>query len=80
MANDTVQVHNASNGEITIVTLTDEEQTKLDSEREAAIAAKAAAKLEQEQLRLTKISAYAKLGLTEEEIEALLPTPKPLHL
>lgn len=28
--------------------------------------------------RTTKISAYQKLGLTPDEIEALLPTPKPL--
>ena len=36
---------------------------------------KKAAKLEAQQARATKISAYQKLGLTEAEIEALLPTP-----
>lgn len=36
---------------------------------------KEAAKLEAETARQTKISAYQKLGLTEAEIEALLPTP-----
>jgi Tfp pilus assembly protein PilN len=30
------------------------------------------------QARLNKIAAYEKLGLTEAEIEALLPTPTPL--
>jgi hypothetical protein len=40
-----------------------------------AILSKEAAKLEAEQARATKISAYQKLGLTEAEIEALLPTP-----
>lgn len=40
--------------------------------------AKEQAKSEAKTLRQTKISAYEKLGLTEAEIEALLPTPKPL--
>ena len=31
--------------------------------------------LEAEQLRQTKIDAYTKLGLTDAEIEALVPTP-----
>lgn len=39
--------------------------------------AKETAKLEAEQLRQTKISAYQKLGLSEAEIEALVPTPQP---
>ena len=40
--------------------------------------AKEQAKSEAEALRQTKISAYEKLGLTEAEIEALVPAPKPL--
>ena len=40
--------------------------------------AKEQAKVEAETARQTKISAYEKLSLTEAEIEALLPTPKPL--
>jgi hypothetical protein len=40
--------------------------------------AKEQAQTEAEALRQSKISAYQKLGLTEAEIEALLPTPKPL--
>ena len=78
MANDTYYIHNVETDEIKTIELTDDEQKELDAERQKAIAAKAAAKLEQEQLRLTKISAYEKLGLTEAEIEALLPAPKPL--
>lgn len=39
--------------------------------------AKAQAKAQEEALRATKIAAYQKMGLTEAEIEALLPTPKP---
>ena len=40
--------------------------------------AKEQAKSEAEEARQIKISAYEKLGLTKAEIEALLPTPKPL--
>ena len=40
--------------------------------------AKEQAKTDAEALLQSKISAYEKLGLTEAEIEALLPTPKPL--
>ncbi len=40
--------------------------------------AKEQAKAEIEAARQTKISAYQKLGLTEAEIEALAPAPKPL--
>ena len=36
------------------------------------------AKTDAEALLQNKISAYQKLGLTEAEIEALMPTPKPL--
>lgn len=39
--------------------------------------AKEQAKAEAEATRQAKISAYQKLGLTEAEIEALLPTPQP---
>jgi hypothetical protein len=39
--------------------------------------AKEQAKADAEALLQSKISAYEKLGLTEAEIEALLPTPKP---
>ena len=42
--------------------------------------AKEQAKAEAETARQTKIAAYEKLGLTPEEIEALLPTPKALFI
>lgn len=38
--------------------------------------AKEQAKAEAEAARQTKISAYKKMGLTDAEIEALMPTPK----
>ena len=64
----------------------DKGYTKLSNEDyEATIAQWADARLAKEQLKIdaetarqTKISAYQKLGLTEAEIEALVPTPKPL--
>lgn len=40
------------------------------------LADKTVREAEAAQLRATKISAYQKMGLTEAEIEALLPTPK----
>jgi len=60
--------------------------TELSSEEyELQIAEWADARLEkitrlenENQARLNKIAAYEKLGLTEAEIEALLPTPTPL--
>lgn len=65
-------------GENVIREMTDQEQAERNAEIEAWKIAKENAKLEAEQLRQTKIAAYQKLGLTEAEIEALLPTPKPL--
>jgi hypothetical protein len=55
----------------------DEYEATLDTWANATLA-KEAAELEVEQLRATKIAAYEKLGLTEAEIEALLPSPAPL--
>lgn len=52
----------------------DEYEATIDAWADATLA-KETAKLEAEQVRATKISAYEKLGLTEAEIEALLPTP-----
>lgn len=52
----------------------DEYEATIDAWADAT-SAKEAAKLEAEQVRATKISAYQKLGLTEAEIEALSPTP-----
>jgi hypothetical protein len=61
------------NNEI-IVLDQDEYEATIDYWADATLA-KEIAKIEAEQVRLNKISAYQKLGLTEVEIEALLPTP-----
>lgn len=61
-----------------IITLDqDEYEATIDAWADAKLA-KEAAKLQAEQARQTKISAYEKLGLTPAEIEALLPTPAEL--
>jgi hypothetical protein len=73
--NDKIGIYDHSTGEYTTVEFTDDEQAKIDAERAAWRIAKDQAKLEAQQLRQTKISAYEKLGLTSAEIEALLPTP-----
>lgn len=75
MKNDLIQIHNAENGEIIVRELTNDEQAIRDAEKAAWVAQKEQEKLEVAQLRQTKIAAYEKLGLTEAEIEALLPTP-----
>lgn len=72
-----IGIYDHSTGENVVRDMTADEQAQRDAEIQAWLIAKENAKLEAEQLRATKISAYEKLGLTPEEIEALLPTPKP---
>jgi hypothetical protein len=76
MTNDTKMIHDVSTDEITIVELTDAEQSERNAESLANEMSKNEAKLKAENLRSTKIEAYTKLGLTPDEIEALLPTPE----
>jgi hypothetical protein len=52
----------------------EEYEATIESWADARIA-KEQTKAEAEALRATKISAYEKMGLTEAEIEALLPAP-----
>jgi hypothetical protein len=73
-----IGIYNHTTGENIVREMTTDEQTQRDAEIEAWQTAKENAKLQAEQSRETKIAAYEKLGLTEAEIEALLPTPKPL--
>lgn len=73
MAKDTLMIHNATTDEIIVRELTDDEQDELDAARAKALAAKQKAKDEAKAARDLKISAYEKLGLTAEEIQALLP-------
>jgi len=68
-------IHNVATGEIEIVELTNDEI----AERNAQIQQWKAEREAQEQQALLakqiKISAYQKLGLTQAEIETLIPTP-----
>jgi hypothetical protein len=73
---DTLAIYDHKTGENIVRKLTNEEQATRSAEIEASQLAKDQAKIDAEKLRLIKISAYEKLGLTEAEIEALLPTPK----
>ncbi len=76
MPNLTIQIHNVATGEIINREMTDVEQQQFESERAINLEAKRLREEQAAQLRANKMNAYQKLGLTAEEIEALLPTPK----
>ena len=78
MTNNKIGIYDHATGENIAREMTAEEKAERDAEIKSWKKAKENAKIEAEQLRATKIAAYEKLGLTEAEIEALLPTPKPL--
>ena len=75
MTNNVIYEHIVSTDEIIVREMTDEEQAQRDAEVAAWLAQETQAKADAEALRQTKISAYQKLGLSEAEIEALLPNP-----
>ena len=76
MANDLIVFLDASTGQEIIREMTNEEQEKRNAEIAAWKAEKQAKQKAQESAWRTKVSAYEKLGLTPDEIEALAPTPK----
>lgn len=73
-----ISIYDHSTGEHIQREMTDEEFEQYQIESAAALAKKEQTKLEAEALRATKVEAYKKLGLTDDEIEALLPTPQPI--
>ena len=75
MAN-TISIYDHNTGEHIVREMTAEEQAQYDAEVAEYEAKKAAKEAEAQALRQAKISAYEKLGLTAEEIEALVPTSK----
>lgn len=77
MTNDKIYNHNVATDEITVFELSDQEQALRDAQVNKATQDAEKAKADAETLRQTKIAAYQKLGLSEAEIEALLPTPLP---
>ena len=78
MTNNQIGIYDHTTSENIVREMTAKEKAQRNAEIVAWQTAKDNAKLEAEQLKAIKIAAYEKLGLTEAEIEALLPTPKPL--
>lgn len=76
MRNDLIYTYNHNSGTEIVREMTDAEQLQRNKEVDSALAKKEKANEEAELLRQTKINAYKKLGLTDQEIEALLPIPK----
>jgi len=76
---DKIGIYDNTTGEQIIREMTIEEQAERDAEVAIWLAEKTAKEQQEAELRANKISAYQKLGLTESEIEALLPTPQPLN-
>lgn len=72
MSNESITIHNAETGEIIVKELTDAEQAELMAERQAARAAKAEAAEAKVELETKKQEVLAKLGLTSDEVAALL--------
>ena len=78
MPTETKYIHDVATGEIIIEPLTKEEIAEREAEYAQELADLEAKKVKEAELRTLKISAYKKLGLTDEEIEALVPTPDEL--
>jgi hypothetical protein len=72
--NPTLQIGDDDKGYIELSA--EEYEATIDAWADARLA-KLQAKADAEALRQTKINAYQKLGLSEAEIEALMPTPQP---
>ena len=68
-------IHDVATGQIEIVELTVDEIAKREEQVQQWKAEREAREQQAALAKQTKISAYQKLGLTESEIEALLPTP-----
>lgn len=76
---DKVSIYDHATGEQIERAMTAAEQKQRDAEVAAFLKAQADAEAEAESLRNLKIAAYEKMGLSAVEIEALLPTPKPIQ-
>ncbi len=76
---DKVTIYDHNTGEQIEREMTVAEQKERDAEIAAFLKVQAEAEAEAESLRNLKIAAYEKMGLTALEIEALIPTPKPIQ-
>jgi hypothetical protein len=75
MPNNNVFIYNHVTGTEITREMTDEEQAAFDETTKTNLAIAKEEKQKQELLKENKISAYTKLGLTQAEIEALMPAP-----
>jgi len=73
--NDLIQIYDHNTGETIVREMSDEEQAERNAEIAAYKVEKQARLDAIEAAWRTKVSAYEKLGLTANEIEALAPTP-----
>ena len=76
MPNNNIFIYDHLTGTEITREMTDEEQASFDAKTQSNLASAEEEKQKQDLLRQNKISAYEKLGLTAEEIEALLPNDK----
>ena len=74
MTKPMIRIHNTETNEVIDREMTDAECRIYEANKQARLNEQTLI----EETRQLKISAYQKLGLTEAEIEALLPTPKPV--
>ena len=79
MANDLIAFLDAATGQEIVREMTNEEQAQRNAEIEAWKIEKEARLNAIESAWRVKLSAYEKLGLTAEEINALAPMPKHLR-
>lgn len=75
---DKISIYDHSTGEQIERDMTPDEQKEYDLEVAINAQLQADRELKAQIDRDLKISAYTKLGLSDEEIETLLPTPKPI--
>ena len=75
MPNNNVFIYDHLTGTEITREMTDKEQAAFDETTKNNLAIAEEEKQKQELLKENKISAYTKLGLTQAEIEALMPAP-----
>ena len=75
MPNKNIFIYNHLTGTEITREMTNEEQAAFDETTKNNLAIAKEEKQKQELLKENKISAYTKLGLTQAEIEALMPAP-----
>jgi hypothetical protein len=81
MANDTIGIYDHATGQNEIREMTKSEQDQRDLESAAYLLSKQASLIAKENARSIKIAAFTKLGLSAEEIDALVPVEvQPLQI